>query len=219
MDARSCLRTVDVLTDEAVVEARSRLNPAAGEMLSALWVAPTGQLVVIVHHLAVDGVSWRILLEDLNLAWAQHRAGQPVHLAGAPGLRFSGGRRAADRARHAPRGVAQADTWRRDHGGTGAVAGGATRTQTPMPTPGSLSVELDLETTRMLLGEVPAAFHAGINDILLIGFALACAEFTGHRRCADRASTSKATAATRNWPAMSTCRARWGGSPPSTRWR
>ena len=31
----------------------------------------------------------------------------------------------------------------------------------------------------MLLGEVPAAFHAGINDILLIAFALACAEFVG----------------------------------------
>ena len=44
---------------------------------------------------------------------------------------------------------------------------------------GSLSVELDAETTRMLLGEVPAAFHAGINDILLIGFGLALAEFLG----------------------------------------
>ena len=34
----------------------------------------------------------------------------------------------------------------------------------------------------MLLGEVPAAFHAGINDILLIAFALACAEFLGTGR-------------------------------------
>ena len=31
----------------------------------------------------------------------------------------------------------------------------------------------------MLLGEVPAAFHTGIHDILLIAFALACAEFLG----------------------------------------
>ena len=44
---------------------------------------------------------------------------------------------------------------------------------------GSLSVELDTETTRMLLGEVPSAFHAGINDILLIAFGLALAEFLG----------------------------------------
>ena len=31
----------------------------------------------------------------------------------------------------------------------------------------------------MLLGEVPAAFHAGIHDILLIAFGLAVAEFLG----------------------------------------
>ena len=77
---RGCLHAVDVLSDEALVGARSRLNPAAGVMLSALWVAATGQLVLIIHHLAVDGVSWRILLEDLNIAWAQHHSGQPVVL-------------------------------------------------------------------------------------------------------------------------------------------
>ena len=48
-----------------------------------------------------------------------------------------------------------------------------------MPPPGVLSVALDAETTRMLLGEVPAAFHAGVHDILLIAFGLAVAEFLG----------------------------------------
>ena len=80
VDAGACLHVVEVLSDEALVGARSRLNPAAGAMLSALWVSSTGQLVLIIHHLAVDGVSWRILLEDLNIAWAQHREGQPVAL-------------------------------------------------------------------------------------------------------------------------------------------
>ena len=80
VDARGCLQSVEVLSDEALVGGRSRLNPAAGVMLSALWAADTGQLVLIVHHLAVDGVSWRILLEDLNIAWAQHRSGQQVVL-------------------------------------------------------------------------------------------------------------------------------------------
>ena len=44
---------------------------------------------------------------------------------------------------------------------------------------GQLSVLLDAETTQMLLGEVPTAFHAGIHDILLIAFGLALAEFLG----------------------------------------
>ena len=80
VDARGCLHAVEVLSEEAVMGARSRLNPAAGVMLSALWVAGSGQLVLIVHHLAIDGVSWRIVLEDLNIAWAQHRGGQQVAL-------------------------------------------------------------------------------------------------------------------------------------------
>ncbi len=82
VDAGECLQSVEVLSDEALLEARSRLNPAAGVMLSALWVASTGQLVLIIHHLAVDGVSWRILLEDLNIAWAQHHGGQAGGVAG-----------------------------------------------------------------------------------------------------------------------------------------
>ncbi len=88
VDARGCLDTVDVLTDGAVIAAGSRLNPAAGVMLSALWVASKRQLVSIVHHLAVDGVSWRILLEDLNIAWTQHHSGQQVELP-ATGTSFA----------------------------------------------------------------------------------------------------------------------------------
>ena len=171
------LQTVDVLSDATVSAARSRLRPAAGVMLSALWVAPTDQLVVIVHHLAVDGVSWRILLEDLNIAWAQHRAGQPVALP-TTGTSLPGGRRCWPSMR-----AARTSWSRRKRGG---------RSRRPLPRcrrcsqrwipiagAGNLSVDLDTETTRMLLGEVPAAFHTGIHDILLIAFGLACAEFSG----------------------------------------
>src|SRR5439155_9902617 len=41
------------------------------------------------------------------------------------------------------------------------------------------SVELDVETTRLLLGEVPAAFRTGVHDVLLIAFGLAWTEFLG----------------------------------------
>ena len=157
--------------------ARSRLNPAAGVMLSALWVASTGQLVSIVHHLAVDGVSWRILLEDLNIAWAQHRGGQQVALP-APGTSFA--RWASLLAEHArrPEVVEQAQVWRQIAAIPAALPAVRPAVDT-YASAGNLSVELDAETTRMLLGEVPAAFHAGMHDILLIAFALAWAEFLG----------------------------------------
>ena len=177
VDAGGCLQAVDVLSDEALVGARSRLNPAAGVMLSALWVASTGQLVLIIHHLAVDGVSWRILLEDLNIAWAQHHSGQQVALP-AGGTSFA--RWASLLAEHArqPEVVGRAEAWRQVAAVPAALPAVQPAVDT-FATAGHLSVSLDVETTRMLLGEVPAAFHAGVHDILLIAFGLAVAEFLG----------------------------------------
>ncbi|KUI06069.1 non-ribosomal peptide synthetase [Mycobacterium sp. IS-3022] len=177
VNARDCLYTVDVLSDEAVAGARSRLNPGAGVMLSALWVPDPGQLVLIIHHLAVDGVSWRILLEDLNIAWAQHHNGQPIALPGT-GTSFARWATLLAEHAHAAEVVAQAEVWRQ-------VATAPTLLPTLQPevdtlaTAGQMSVSLDVATTRMLLGEVPAAFHAGVHDILLIAFALAFTEFLG----------------------------------------
>jgi amino acid adenylation domain-containing protein/non-ribosomal peptide synthase protein (TIGR01720 family) len=175
VDARRCLDTVDVLTDGAVIAAGSRLNPAAGVMLSAVWVASTGRLVSIVHHLAVDGVSWRILLEDLNIAWAQHHHGQQVVLP-APGTSFA--RWSELLAEHArrPEVVEHAYVWRRIAAAPPALPAVQPEVDT-YASAGNLAVTLDTETTQMLLGEVPTAFHAGIHDVLLIAFALAWAEF------------------------------------------
>jgi hypothetical protein len=177
VDAGDCLRTVDALSDQALTDARSRLNPAAGVMLSALWVACTGQLVVIIHHLAIDGVSWRILLEDLNIAWAQHHNGQPVALP-ATGTSFARWASLLGEYSRRPEVVEQADMWR-NVAATPAALPAVQPAADTYASAGQLSVSLDEETTRLLLGEVPAAFHAGVQDILLIAYALAVAEFLG----------------------------------------
>ncbi|WP_156744012.1 non-ribosomal peptide synthetase, partial [Mycobacterium sp. 1164985.4] len=172
--ATECLQTVDVLDEHALVAARSRLNPASGLMLSALWTASTRQLVLIVHHLAIDGVSWRILLEDLNIAWAQHHSGQPIALA-AVGTSFVRWSALLAEYAHAPEVMAQVDAWREVV--ATQVALPAVQPTDTFATAGKLSTQLDVETTRMLLGPVPTAFHAGVHEILVIGFALAVAEF------------------------------------------
>ena len=177
VDAGGCLHAVEVLSEEALVKARSRLDPAAGVMLSALWVASTGQLALIIHHLAVDGVSWRILLEDLNIAWAQHHSGQPIALPAA-GTSFARWAWLLAEHAHAPAVVEHAQAWRQV-AATPAVLPAVQPGVDTFATAGQLSVSLDVETTRMLLGEVPAAFHAGIHDILVIAFGLALAEFLG----------------------------------------
>ena len=179
VDAASCLRAVDVLSDEALIAARSRLNPADGVMLSALWVPSTGQLALIIHHLAVDAVSWRILLEDLNIAWAQHHSGQPVALPPA-GTSFA--RWASLLAEHADTAamVEKAEAWRRVAAAPAVLPAVQPAVDT-YASAGHLTATLDAETTRRLLSEVPAAFHGGIQDILLIALGLALAEFAGNR--------------------------------------
>ncbi|WP_136246146.1 non-ribosomal peptide synthetase, partial [Mycobacterium intracellulare] len=175
--AQDCLQAVDALTDDALLDARSRLNPFTGAMLSALWVESTGRLAVIIHHLAVDAVSWWILLEDLNIAWALHSAGQPVELppAGTSFARWA--TMLNEHARH-PDVVGQLNAWKRVTEAPAALPAARPNVDT-YASAGRLSVELDAETTAMLLGEVPTAFHAGIQDILLIAFGLAWAEFLG----------------------------------------
>ncbi|ORW75374.1 non-ribosomal peptide synthetase [Mycobacterium sherrisii] len=177
VDASELLQSVDELTDEALVEARTRLNPAAGIMLSALWINSTSQLVLIIHHLAVDGVSWRILLEDLNIGWAQHHSGQPVELPPG-GTSFARWSSLLEEHAQRPAVIEQAEAWRRVTAVPTALPAVRPEVDTYV-TAEQLSAELDVETTKLLLGEVPAAFHAGVQDILLIAFALAWAEFLG----------------------------------------
>ena len=175
VNAEGCLRVVDELSDEALVAARSRLNPATGAMVSALWAGSAGQLVLIIHHLAIDAVSWRILLEDLNIAWAQHHHGQPVALP-ATGTSFARWASLLGEQAHAPTVVDRADSWRRVLA-TPAAVPAVRPEQDTYATAGHLTAALDVETTRLLLGEVPAAFHAGIQDILVIAYGLALAQF------------------------------------------
>ena len=63
--------------------AAAQLDPAAGGLVRAALVrdpAGAGRVVVVIHHLGVDAVSWQAIIEDLIVAWAQRSAGHPYHL-------------------------------------------------------------------------------------------------------------------------------------------
>lgn len=111
VDAGGCVDTVDALSAEALVAARSRLHPGTGALVRAVWAESTNQLALIIHHLAVDGVSWRILLEDINIAWAQHRSGQPVALP-ATGTSFARWSSLLAEYAQTAEVMAQAEAWR-----------------------------------------------------------------------------------------------------------
>lgn len=71
------------LLAEAAEQAQGDLNLQKGVLIKALLFKLSQQeqrLLIIVHHLVVDGVSWRILLEDLETAFNQLQQGQAVQL-------------------------------------------------------------------------------------------------------------------------------------------
>ncbi|PSL57066.1 non-ribosomal peptide synthase protein (TIGR01720 family)/amino acid adenylation domain-containing protein [Saccharothrix carnea] len=70
----------EVLTTGPLVPAEWRAPLATGPLFRAVLSTDASRLVLLAHHLVVDGVSWRILLEDLATGYDQAAAGRPVDL-------------------------------------------------------------------------------------------------------------------------------------------
>ncbi|WP_328301290.1 amino acid adenylation domain-containing protein [Streptomyces sp. NBC_00435] len=159
--------------DECVALATEGLDPDNGVMLRAVWRREERQLVVVVHHVVVDGVSWRVLMEDLATAWRQCSAGEPIELP-AVGTSFrrwtqllGSAEFDADRAYfERPLPGPDAPLGRRAPSEADTVERERERTVTVGP-----------EVTAALLGEVPAKFHAGVNDVLLTALAVTLARW------------------------------------------
>ncbi|NEC93469.1 condensation domain-containing protein, partial [Streptomyces sp. SID12501] len=67
------------LTEREFAAAQGRLAPERGRMVQAVWFDSgpdlPGRLLLVIHHLSVDGVSWRILLPEMAAALEAAAAG------------------------------------------------------------------------------------------------------------------------------------------------
>ncbi|MFE1288250.1 amino acid adenylation domain-containing protein [Streptomyces sp. NPDC058751] len=158
-------------------EAVGRLDPAAGTMADFVWFAPpsgTGRLLVVLHHLVVDGVSWRILMADLAEAWQQVRTGAAPEL---PPVGTSARRWAAALAETAltPEREAELPYWRdlleSPNPPLGARAFDPARDV--WSTVETVRVQLPADVTDAVLTQLPAAFRSTGTDVLLAALALA----------------------------------------------
>ncbi|MFI6688244.1 amino acid adenylation domain-containing protein [Streptomyces sp. NPDC050485] len=169
--------------------AAERLDPAAGVVAQFVWFDPApgegtgaGRLLVALHHLVIDGVSWRILMPDFAAAWEQIKAGATPRL---PDVATSVRRWAHALADEAvtPRRIAELKLWRSIVEGPDPVLG--TRRLDPgldvVSTVEKTHVELPAVVTEALLTAVPAAYRGGVNDGLLAGLALALAQWRATR--------------------------------------
>ncbi|MTE14115.1 non-ribosomal peptide synthetase [Nocardia aurantiaca] len=180
----------DILRELVAAEldaALDRLDPAAGVMAQFVRIdaergSAPGRLIISVHHLAVDGVSWRILLPDLFAALASAASGGAPRLdpVGTSMRRWAHG--LVDAA-HAPDRVAELDLWRRICVTPDPLLGArpldpavdiAARLAT-------VDVAVDDTVTEALMRTVPARFHAGVDEVLIAALALALAVWRARR--------------------------------------
>ncbi|MFF2097523.1 amino acid adenylation domain-containing protein [Streptomyces sp. NPDC058202] len=173
----------DAVTEQSEA-ARRALDPREGDVLRAVWFdrggTEPGRLLLMVHHLAVDGVSWRILLPDLAAAWRAAADGASPDAALDPvptSLRTWS--RTLTEAAHDPARTAELALWQAVSEGDDPLI--SERSADPehdtYATRRDLTLTLPPEYTAALLTAVPEAFHTGVDDILLTALALAVAHW------------------------------------------
>jgi len=171
----------DAAAIEAACEAAQRsLDLAQGPLLRALLidVADGSQRVLLViHHLVVDGVSWRILLDDLDTTYRQALAGQALVLPPKTTAFKTWAERLHEQAAQLG---GELDYWTRQLDGapvdlpevdlTGSLENRHRH---------SVQAHLNADLTRQLLQQAPAAYRTQVNDLLLTALARVVCRWSG----------------------------------------
>jgi amino acid adenylation domain-containing protein/non-ribosomal peptide synthase protein (TIGR01720 family) len=161
------------------------LDLIAGHLIKAveydLGIERGKRLLLVVHHLVVDGLSWRILLEDLENAYQQRKNGKGINL----GSKTTSFKQWAEQLRRFGQGEQikqEVERWvgqptpewarlPRDYE--------ASDERNLFETQEKVIVALEEEETRALLQDVPGIYNTQINDVLLTALGRVLAEWTG----------------------------------------
>ncbi|MBV4533890.1 non-ribosomal peptide synthase/polyketide synthase [Pseudomonas sp. SWRI107] len=156
--------------------AQASLELAQGPLLRAVLAhLPTGEqrLLLVVHHLAIDGVSWRILLEDLEQLYRGATLAPRSHSVQTWAALLH------DHAREVLP-TRELDYWRAQLDGVASALPGARQGVIGLRRDACVvHTRLDATLTRQLLQEAPAAYRTQVNDLLLTALARVLTRWAG----------------------------------------
>ncbi|MEX3526046.1 MAG: amino acid adenylation domain-containing protein [Burkholderia sp.] len=168
--------------EQAGEDAQRSLDPRVGRLVKAVAFrtpeladsSAEGRLLLVIHHLAVDGVSWRILLADLAAAYEAAVAGRAIALdAALPWSVWA----AAQREAATPARIAAAlPAWQ------AALADAVAQIEAPAGTAATSDVidwKLERDDTEALRRAAPRAYRLGIDELLLAALSRAVAGLFG----------------------------------------
>ena len=153
-------------------KAHGSLNLEQGPLLRAVLVSMADgaqRLLLVVHHLVVDGVSWRILLEDLQQAY--RNAALPAKTSAYQDWAQQLQAHALTLGNQLP--YWQAQTASADLPCDNPQGGLQNRLGS------KLEIRLSAEHTRQLLQDAPAAYRTQVNDLLLTALARVVSRWSG----------------------------------------
>ena len=186
-----CFEVVDLVStvnpvaemERHAVKLQTGFDLAVPPLISAaLYRLPdSDRLLIIIHHLVVDGVSWRILTEDLVTGYQQLVAGRPLQLPGKSDSFKLWSERLSEYS-VCQRLLNEKTYWQTiTQGGTVPL---------PLPTVLGESAEsasdfdlvaacLNVSDTEQLLNNTYRAYQADTADLLLTALAITLQEWTG----------------------------------------
>jgi len=172
--------------ETAAAALQASLDPQAGRLFAAGWFdygpEESGRLLLAIHHLAVDGVSWRILIEDLHHAYGQLERGERIRLPAKTTSFKTWSGRLSEFAGQTDV-TRELSYWQAACRGVPALPHDATvaRQENRYETADELSLTLSAAETQALLSVVPRAYHSRINDALLAALSVALADWRTRR--------------------------------------
>ncbi|MEH2048358.1 amino acid adenylation domain-containing protein [Nostoc sp.] len=169
--------------ETAAAELQASFNLSSGPLVQvaffALGTNKASRLLIVIHHLAVDGVSWRILLEDLFSGYQQLSQGEEIQL---PPKTTSFKYWALRLTEYARSNTLKSELayWQTQsrHQVLSIPVDYASKTNT-VASAVTVSVSLNVEETRALLQEVPKAYKTQINDVLLTALVQVLGKWSG----------------------------------------
>ncbi|MFF7730865.1 amino acid adenylation domain-containing protein [Streptomyces sp. NPDC008001] len=159
---------------EAVSCAMTRLGLPAGKVLRAVWWPRARRLLIAVHHLVVDGVSWQVLLPDLARA-VEDPQSLAAWGAAAP---YRGWVKAHNARAESADVLASLPHWRATTAPTGQTwpaSGPLDPALDTIATSRTLQSTLPADVGRALLTSAPARHGATTQELLLTALTMAAA--------------------------------------------
>ncbi|MBE8986271.1 amino acid adenylation domain-containing protein [Nostoc sp. LEGE 12450] len=143
-----------------------------------LGIDKRARLLIFIHHLVVDGVSWRILLEDLQTAYQQLAQGKAIALT-AKTTSFKDWSEKLTAYAQSQALKSEVAYWLNEsRAAVPPIPVDYTQGANTVASASTVSVSLNEIETRALLQDVPKAYNTQINDVLLTALVLVLAKWT-----------------------------------------